>query len=81
VGVSSRIVGLASLSQGRLSHISAAHGRSGRQQQKHAGGAPSVPNRRGVDEGRCERVQGRGQRTLKDAPKRHYWQSTARAEE
>jgi hypothetical protein len=59
VGVSSRIVGLASLAQGRLSHISAAHGRNGRQQQKHAGGAPTVPNRRGVDEGRCERVQGR----------------------
>ena len=39
------------LAQGRLSHISAAHGRrSGRQQQKHAGGASAVPNRRGEDE-------------------------------
>ena len=44
-------LGLASLGQGRLSHISAARmGASGCRQQKHAGDAPGVPNRRGDED-------------------------------
>jgi len=46
-------------------------GGSGRQQQKHAGGAPAVPNRRGDED-----VDTRGSRegtraTKEDAPKSH----------
>lgn len=58
-GVSSRIDG--PCSGQALAHLCSAWAEectSGRQQQKHAGGAPAVPNRRGEDE--AQRLDTRG---------------------